>query len=52
MKKDPGPGSDKPRNPAEGHRKRLREQFLKSGLAGFQDYEIVELLLTLGSPPP
>ena len=33
-----------------GHRKRLREKFIKSGLAGFQDYEIVELLLTLGSP--
>ncbi len=33
-----------------GHRKRLREKFLKSGLAGFQDYEIVELLLSLGRP--
>ncbi len=33
-----------------GHRKRLREKFLKSGLSGFQDYEIIELLLTLGSP--
>jgi len=34
----------------QGHRKRLREKFVKSGLAGFHDYEIVELLLTLGSP--
>ena len=34
----------------KGHRKRLREKFLKSGLSGFHDYEIVELLLTLGSP--
>jgi len=34
----------------KGHRKRLREKFLKSGLTGFHDYEIVELLLTLGSP--
>ncbi|GAG56058.1 unnamed protein product, partial [marine sediment metagenome] len=34
----------------EGHRKRLREKFIKGGLAGFHDYEIVELLLTLGSP--
>ncbi len=34
----------------EGHRKRLRERFIKSGLAGFHDYEIIELLLTLGSP--
>ncbi len=35
---------------AEGHRKRLRERFNRSGLAGFLDYEIVELLLTLGTP--
>ncbi|MFH1652059.1 MAG: DNA repair protein RadC [Chloroflexota bacterium] len=33
-----------------GHRKRLREKFLNSGLAGFHDYEIVELLLSLGTP--
>ena len=33
-----------------GHRKRLRERFVKSGLKGFHDYEIIELLLTLGSP--
>jgi DNA repair protein RadC len=33
-----------------GHRKRLREKFIKSGLIGFHDYEIIELLLTLGSP--
>lgn len=31
----------------EGHRKRLRERFLKSGLKGFHDYEIVEMLLTM-----
>ena len=37
-------------NTHQGHRKRLRDKFLKSGLAGFHDYEIVELLLTLGSP--
>jgi len=35
---------------AQGHRKRLRERFLKSGLDGFQDYEIVELLISLGKP--
>lgn len=34
----------------EGHRQRLREKFLKGGLAGFLDYEIIELLLTLGTP--
>jgi len=33
-----------------GHRKRLREKFIKGGLAGFHDYEIVELLLSLGTP--
>jgi DNA repair protein RadC len=38
------------REPAPGHRKRLWEKFLKSGLAGFHDYEIIELLLTLGAP--
>ncbi|MGC9967406.1 MAG: DNA repair protein RadC [Syntrophobacteraceae bacterium] len=30
----------------EGHRRRLRERFVKSGLAGFHDHEILELLLT------
>lgn len=34
----------------EGHRKRLRNKFLKAGLEAFHDYEIVELLLTLGTP--
>jgi len=33
-----------------GHRKRLRERFQKTGLASFQDYEAVELLLTLAIP--
>lgn len=32
-----------------GHRQRLRERFLKSGLAGLADYEVVELL-TLAIP--
>src|SRR4030067_2745325 len=35
---------------AAGHRKRLREKFVKPGLKGFQDYEIIELLLSLGTP--
>ena len=40
------------KNPPKGagHRRRLREKFLKSGLDAFHDYEIVELLLTLGTP--
>jgi len=33
-----------------GHRQRLRARFLKSGLDGFADYEVVELLLTLAIP--
>lgn len=33
-----------------GHRKRLRDKFLESGLKGFSDYEVIELLLTLGTP--
>jgi DNA repair protein RadC len=37
-------------NSNKGHRQRLREKFLKSGLDGFHDYEIIELLLTLGTP--
>lgn len=32
-------------NPNEGHRHRLRERMKKEGLQGFQDHEILELLL-------
>lgn len=39
-----------PRDTSAGHRKRLRERFIKGGLAGFHDYEIIELLLSLGTP--
>ncbi len=41
---------EEPKLKGEGHRKRLREKLLKSGITGFHDYEIVELLLTLGTP--
>ena len=34
----------------EGHRGRLRQRFLNSGLEGFHDYEVIELLLTLATP--
>lgn len=34
----------------EGHRERLRQRFLQGGLDSFLDYEVVELLLTLGTP--
>ena len=33
-----------------GHRKRLRERFVKNGLAGFAEHEVLELLLTLAIP--
>lgn len=36
--------------PHRGHRQRLRERFLRSGLASLADYEVVELLLTLAIP--
>lgn len=42
--------SDKELHLGSGHRKRLRERFLQSGFDGFLDYEIIELLLTLGTP--
>ena len=34
----------------EGHRERLKNKFLQGGLDGFLDYEIIELLLTFGTP--
>jgi DNA repair protein RadC len=42
LKKSPHKGA--------GHRQRLRDRFLNSGLDGFADYEVIELLLTLGTP--
>ena len=41
---------EEPKIKGEGHRKRLRQKLIRSGIAGFHDYEIVELLLTLGTP--
>jgi DNA repair protein RadC len=35
---------------AEGHRKRLRERFEWSGLEGFHDHEVLELLLSYAIP--
>ena len=40
---------DKYRDPA-GHRKRLRDRFLRSGREGLPDYELLELLLTYTLP--
>ena len=33
-------------NKNQGHRERLRKRFLMSGISGFHEYEILELLLT------
>ncbi len=33
-----------------GHRQRLRQRFQKTGLDGFADYEVIELILTLAIP--
>ncbi|MFO7643506.1 MAG: DNA repair protein RadC [Desulfosarcina sp.] len=43
-------GEKKRQHKGAGHRKRLRDRFLKSGLDGFADYEVIELLLTLATP--
>jgi len=37
-------------NKGAGHRSRLRERFLEKGLAGFSDAEVIELLLSFGTP--
>ena len=34
----------------QGHRKRLRDRFLEGGLERFSDGEVIEFLLTLGTP--
>ena len=45
-----GDSEQREKHKGEGHRKRLRERFLETGLSGFQDYEVIELLLTLATP--
>jgi DNA repair protein RadC len=39
-----------PEESRKGHRARLRQRFEKDGLSGFNNYEVVELLLTLALP--
>ena len=39
-----------PKNRAAGHRKRLRNKFTEGGLERFSDEEVIEFLLTLGTP--
>ena len=35
---------------SQGHRERIKEKFLKNGIDGFAEYEILELLLTYSIP--
>lgn len=44
------PDNKKEKNPNSGHRQRLREKFFEAGISGFHDYEIIEILLTMGTP--
>lgn len=37
-------------NKGSGHRQRLRDRFLERGLDGFSDAEVLEMLLTFGTP--
>ena len=37
-------------NKGEGHRQRLRDRFLERGIEGFTDSEVIEVLLTFGTP--
>ncbi len=41
---------DQWQNRGAGHRGRLRDRFLERGLAGFSDVEVLELLLSFGTP--
>lgn len=45
-----GKPAEENRKDSEGHRKRLRERFITSGLEAFQDHEVLELLLTFAIP--
>ena len=49
-RRDPGAVEMEDKPGYLGHRKRLRERFLKNGVEGMHDYEILELLLTYAIP--
>jgi DNA repair protein RadC len=38
------------RSTAEGHRKRIKEKYLKAGFVGWHDYEVLEFLLSYAIP--
>lgn len=40
----------RPPHKGEGHRQRLRDKFLEHGIEAFTDSEVIELLLTFGTP--
>ncbi len=41
---------DRTAHKGEGHRQRLRDKFLQLGIEAFTDSEVIELLLTFGTP--
>lgn len=50
MKLSPDGSAESKEEHYVGHRQRLRQRFSRSGLSGFADYEVIELLLTLAIP--
>ncbi len=45
LKNAPAPKADERKSTAKGHRGRVKERFIQSGLTGFAPHEILELLL-------
>ena len=48
--KSAAPPKSPAENHAEGHRERLRERFMRAGVEGVQDYELMELVLFRAIP--
>ncbi len=44
------PGNQSWKHKTKGHRERLRQKFLEGGIERFSDEEVIEFLLTLGTP--
>ncbi len=42
--------SEEPQNKGAGHRQRLRDKFLELGIEAFTDSEVIEVLLSFGTP--
>lgn len=42
--------SEEPHNKGAGHRQRLRDKFLELGIEAFTDSEVIEVLLSFGTP--